>query len=327
VTPAVPWVPPVGEVVQVWDVKMRLWREARVLRWPDPGQAHYAVVAVDRVESGEDPHLFPQLSEMRTLGSPHTATVAAQVPRQAVVDAAAQTWPSFEVVTPCGCGRPVAPGAAGKEEHADCAAESDFERSLVEYALGGAPSSPATTRMDLARWHAGKLIELITPSVVEVDPQTPARMARALDELLGGYLDAPTLRTFPLAGDPGIVVVRDIPFASMCEHHVLPFAGTATVAYLPNMSIVGLSKIPRLVRALSRRLQTQERLGMQIADALESATNLGPLGVAVVLRARHSCMGLRGAECPGEMQTSCMRGVFRRDSTARAEVLALMGIR
>lgn len=162
----------------------------------------------------------------------------------------------------------------------------------------------------------------------DVDPETPGRMARALTELTSGYgadLKA-ILKTFPRGdADSGIVIVRDIPFASVCEHHVLPFTGTATVAYLPSDRIVGLSKIPRLVDAVTRRLQVQERIGSLVADALME--HVGARGVMVVLKSRHTCMTLRGAKCPGEMLTSTIRGVFENEASARAEVLSLMSMK
>lgn len=155
---------------------------------------------------------------------------------------------------------------------------------------------------------------------------TPARLARALAEMTSGYTEDPAAhlqRTFDVRHDE-LVLVRDIPFASLCEHHVLPFAGTVSVAYIPQGRIVGLSKIPRMVAGFARRLQVQERLTTQVAEAMERA--LGPKGVAVHVRGNHSCMQLRGARTHGEMVTSSMRGVFRNDASARAEVLSLMGV-
>ena len=157
---------------------------------------------------------------------------------------------------------------------------------------------------------------------LEVEAETPARMAKALRELTSGGDPADVLKMFEAPKDAGMVVVRGIQFASVCEHHVLPFMGEVAVAYIPTDRVVGLSKIPRLVRAVTRRLQLQERIGQQIADAL--VAGLAPLGVMVVARARHSCMVLRGIESPGEMVTSCVRGVFADDAAARAEALALM---
>lgn len=154
--------------------------------------------------------------------------------------------------------------------------------------------------------------------------ETAKRMVKAMDELLSGYTDDPAshVKVFPAGPDPGIVVVRGMPFASVCEHHVLPFTGVADVAYLPGHAIIGLSKVPRMLRAVSRRLQVQERIGQELADALAHSP-LAPLGVMVVLRGRHTCMALRGAESPGEMVTSCVRGVFATKPEARAEAMEL----
>ena len=153
-------------------------------------------------------------------------------------------------------------------------------------------------------------------------------MAKALGDLTDGYgADFKSiLKTFPRGdADTGVVIVRSVPFASVCEHHVLPFTGEATVAYLPGDRIVGLSKIPRLVRAVTRRLQVQERIGAMIADAMME--HVGARGAFVVLKSKHTCMTLRGVECPGEMVTSTIRGVFEAEHDARAEVLSLIGLK
>jgi GTP cyclohydrolase I len=120
-----------------------------------------------------------------------------------------------------------------------------------------------------------------------------------------------------------MVVVKNINFYSLCEHHMLPFFGQCHVGYLPKGKIVGLSKIPRLVEVFSHRLQIQEQLTKQVAEALNDA--LDPHGVGVVVEARHLCMEMRGVELPGgRMLTSCMLGTFRRDSRTRAEFLDLV---
>lgn len=155
--------------------------------------------------------------------------------------------------------------------------------------------------------------------------QTPARMAKALVQLTEGYGQdlGELLTTFPADGYDEIVVLKNIPFASICEHHVLPFTGMVAVAYLPNERIIGLSKIPRLVRAVSRRLQVQEKMTKQIGEALMK--HLKPRGVGVIVEAVHTCMTLRGVEGAGSMVTSMMLGFFRDDDKARAEVMRLMG--
>jgi GTP cyclohydrolase I len=143
---------------------------------------------------------------------------------------------------------------------------------------------------------------------------TPDRVARMyVDELCAGYdVDVSSLfRSFDHEGFDGAVIVRDIPVMSLCEHHLVPFVGYAHVAYVPNGRIVGLSKIARVVDAFARRLQVQERLTKQIADALEQ--HLHPLGVIVVVEAEHLCMTIRGVQKPGtKTVTPVMRGELAR---------------
>lgn len=150
---------------------------------------------------------------------------------------------------------------------------------------------------------------------------TPRRVAAAFTELLS---PAPfTMTTFP--NDERydeMVLARDIPFTSLCQHHLLPFTGRAHVAYLPGERIVGLSKLARVVESFARRLQVQERLTAQIADRLEQA--LQPRGVGVVLDAEHSCMSLRGVRATGSRTTtSALRGLMREDPRTRQEFLSL----
>jgi GTP cyclohydrolase I len=154
---------------------------------------------------------------------------------------------------------------------------------------------------------------------------TPARVARMYSELLAGMHDDPNThisRVFNENYDE-IVLLRDIPFYSICEHHLMPFIGSAHVAYLPSGKILGVSKLARIVDCFARRLQTQERLTYQIADCLMS--NLKPMGVAVVLEAAHSCMTIRGIKKPGSvMVTSAVRGLFRKDPRSRNEIMSLI---
>ena len=154
---------------------------------------------------------------------------------------------------------------------------------------------------------------------------TPARVARMYGELLAGMHDDPNThlgRVFNENYDE-IVLLRDIPFYSMCEHHLMPFIGSAHVAYLPSGKILGVSKLARIVDCFAKRLQVQERLTAQIADFLNE--HLKPRGVAVVLEASHSCMTIRGIKKPGSiMVTSALRGIFKKDPRSRAEVLGLM---
>ena len=157
--------------------------------------------------------------------------------------------------------------------------------------------------------------------------ETPARVARAYDEMFAGLLIDPAdviSVTFDEAHDE-IVMMRDIPFHSMCEHHLVPFMGEAHVAYLPGKDgrITGLSKLARLVDVCAKRPGLQERMTTQIADALERA--LDPRGVLVVIEARHLCMEMRGIRKPGASTvTSTVRGIFRENEKTRAEAMALL---
>jgi GTP cyclohydrolase IA len=156
---------------------------------------------------------------------------------------------------------------------------------------------------------------------------TPARVAREYDEIFAGLLVEPTdvlSVVFDEAHDE-LVLMRDIPFHSMCEHHLVPFVGHAHVGYLPNTSgqVTGLSKLARLVDVCAKRPGLQERMTTMIADALEQA--LDPRGVIVVIEARHFCMEMRGVRKPGaETVTSTVRGIFREDPRTRAEALGLL---
>lgn len=155
---------------------------------------------------------------------------------------------------------------------------------------------------------------------------TPKRVAKALREMTSGLAQdevAVLGTTFEAEGYDEIVLVRDIEFTSLCEHHLLTFKGHAHVGYLPRARVVGLSKIPRMVDVLSRRPQIQERMTKQVADALENA--LDPRGVFVVIEGEHSCMSCRGVRKHGAaMVTSCVRGVFRDNVHARAEAMSLI---
>jgi len=157
---------------------------------------------------------------------------------------------------------------------------------------------------------------------------TPARVARAWKEYARGYEEDPShhlSRTFEeVGGYDDIVLLRDIPFQSHCEHHLAPIIGKAAIAYLPGSRVVGISKLARVLHGYARRLQVQERLTAQVADCIWD--HLKPLGVAVVIEASHACMSARGVNTPGVlMTTSRMMGCFRDDERSRKEVLALMG--
>jgi GTP cyclohydrolase I len=155
--------------------------------------------------------------------------------------------------------------------------------------------------------------------------ETPARVARMYAELFSGLGQDPRvhLRTAFQEKYDEIVLVRDIAFNSVCEHHLLPFIGRAHIGYLPAGRVLGLSKLARIVETISHRPQVQERMTEQIATLLEE--ELGAKGVAVVIEATHTCMTVRGVRKPGSMcVTSAMKGVFRANVSSRAEVMSLI---
>ncbi len=157
--------------------------------------------------------------------------------------------------------------------------------------------------------------------------RTPARVAAFYQEVLAGHEDDPAAHldvTFE-AGHREMVMVRDIPFSSLCEHHLVPFLGRAHVAYIPGADgrITGLSKLARLVDGFAHRLQVQERLTTQVAETL--VQRLDPAGVVVVVEAEHLCMTMRGVKKPGARTvTSAVRGIFEHDAAARAEAMAFI---
>lgn len=155
--------------------------------------------------------------------------------------------------------------------------------------------------------------------------KTPNRVGRAYAELFAGLREDPRehLATVFTADYDEVVLLRDIPFASMCEHHLLPFTGRAHVAYLPKGKVVGLSKLARLVEGYARRPQIQEQMTTQICEALMDA--LEPKGAAVVVEAVHTCMTVRGVKKTGAtMLTSCLRGICRSDARTRSEIMSLI---
>ena len=156
--------------------------------------------------------------------------------------------------------------------------------------------------------------------------ETPSRVARACAEVFAGMQEDPSshlTKQFHEADHEEMVIVRDIPFTSMCEHHLLPFTGRAHVAYIPRKGrITGLSKLARCVEGYARRPQVQERMTSQIADAIMAT--LKPLGALVVVEAEHMCMTARGIKKPGSLTvTSAVRGSFKEDEKTRAEALSL----
>lgn len=157
---------------------------------------------------------------------------------------------------------------------------------------------------------------------------TPSRVARAWKEYCLGYSEDPAVHLSRIFEEVGgydeIVLLRDIPFQSHCEHHMAPIIGVAHIAYLPTDFVVGISKLARVLHGFARRLQVQERLTAEVAECIWE--NLRPQGVAVVIEASHACMTARGVRTPGvKMTTSRMMGVFRDDQRSREEVLKLMG--
>lgn len=166
-------------------------------------------------------------------------------------------------------------------------------------------------------------LESIVPEAI--DPETPARMAKALREMTTGYSKSPLeilSKQFPTTSD-GIVILKGIRFTSVCEHHILPFVGTAAVGYIPTGKIVGLSKLARVTEAFAQRLQVQERLTDQIAEAVQQS--LDAKAVGVVMQAQHQCMACRGVrQSDAQMITSSLRGTFKTDATARAEFLGMV---
>jgi len=154
---------------------------------------------------------------------------------------------------------------------------------------------------------------------------TPGRVAAMYSELLSGMQEMPEkhIKSVFTENYDEIVLLRDIPFYSICEHHLMPFIGSAHVAYLPCGTVLGVSKLARIVDCFAHRLQLQERLTNQIVDFLMN--NLKPKGAAVVLEASHSCMTIRGIKKPGSlMVTSALRGIFKKDPRSRNEIISLM---
>jgi GTP cyclohydrolase I len=157
---------------------------------------------------------------------------------------------------------------------------------------------------------------------------TPKRVARAWKEYCEGYAENPAMhlaRTFEeVGGYDELVLLKDIPFHSHCEHHMAPIIGKASIAYMPTDKVVGISKLARVLHGFSRRLQVQERLTAEVAECIWD--NLKPAGVAVVIEASHSCMTARGVRTPGvKMTTSRLLGCFLDDARSREEVMSLMG--
>lgn len=190
------------------------------------------------------------------------------------------------------------------------------------------PVSAGSAQVDLPRIE--RAVREILAAVGE-DPdreglrETPARVARMYAELFGGLHTEPRqhLKKFFTQQYDEVVLVRDITFHSMCEHHLLPFMGKAHIGYVPSGRVIGLSKLARVVEEVARRPQVQERMTQTIADLLEE--ELGAKGVAVVVEATHTCMTIRGIRKPGSLcVTSAMKGLFRSNLSSRSEIMQLI---
>lgn len=179
------------------------------------------------------------------------------------------------------------------------------------------------------QYHIGKMLDAMLPDSVRQSPglaETPTRVTRAWRELLDGYWQEPASILKEFDNDchyDEMVIVRDVDFTSVCEHHLLPFVGVAHVGYIPNgKKVVGLSKLARIVECFARRLQVQERLTQQIVKAIED--NLEPIGVGCVIEASHQCLACRGAKkANAVMVTSALKGAMHTDARTRSEFLRL----
>ena len=192
------------------------------------------------------------------------------------------------------------------------------------------PSVPAMKKRHVNQKKIAEAVRLLLEAIGE-DPtrdglrETPQRVARMYEEIFGGGEEDPRESLSKQFDEDHheMVLVKDIPFFSMCEHHLMPFFGKAHVAYIPNGHVVGISKLARVVEAFARRPQVQERMTSQIADLIEQ--ELKPQGVAVVCEAVHTCMTMRGVKKPGSIViTSAMRGGFRTRISTRNEVMSLI---
>lgn len=206
--------------------------------------------------------------------------------------------------------------------------QQSFERAKT-LPLEDSESSERKGTVDLARIE--RAVREILAAVGENPDReglvdTPARVARMYAEMFRGLHTSPRqhLAKFFSQNYDEIVLIKDITFESLCEHHLLPFFGVIHVAYLPNGKVVGLSKIPRVIDEIVHRPQVQEKITQEIADLLME--ELDARGVAVVIEAEHTCMTIRGVHKPGTIcTTSAMRGIFRKNASTRSELMALIG--
>lgn len=190
----------------------------------------------------------------------------------------------------------------------------------------GDSSSPTSVDLEAIKEAVGTILKAVgeDPNRPGLE-ETPRRVAKMYAEMFEGLRKDPARHlqvTFPETYDE-MVLVRDISFNSMCEHHLLPFNGVAHVAYIPNGRVTGLSKLARVVDEVARRPQVQERMTQTVADLIE--TELQTAGVAVVVEAEHSCMSIRGIRKPGSLTiTSALRGTFKENPASRAEIMSLI---
>jgi GTP cyclohydrolase I len=240
--------------------------------------------------------------------------------------------PGIEVasITPLDDGRTVVNGLDGNGHAVSVTLPPDVRVDLRDVDADAPDTGPVDpVPFSAERDGVRRLLESIDGEDVTRDglADTPMRVAKALHEMTAGYaVDVAGIlaTTFDHDGAGGLIISKGIPFASLCEHHMLPFIGTATVGYVPlGGSIVGLSKLARTVDAFARRLQVHERLTAQIADAID--VHLRPLGVGVVIEAEHTCQSIRGVRKAAPMVTSELRGMLRERPDLRAEFLALAG--
>ena len=213
--------------------------------------------------------------------------------------------------------------------HTELTTSKDRENGSLDGELDGTPAlTPSSGKVDLPR-----IERAVTEILIAIgeDPnreglqETPARVARMYAEMFSGLRDDARihLQKFFTEQYDEMVLVRDISFNSMCEHHMLPFSGKAHIGYVPNGKVVGLSKLARVVEVVSRRPQVQERMTEQIANLL--IEELDVKGVAVVIEATHSCMTIRGVRKPSSVcVTSAMKGIFRSNLSSRSEVMTLI---
>jgi GTP cyclohydrolase I len=201
----------------------------------------------------------------------------------------------------------------------------EIETEIGDELLAGTPTGVSNGRIEAAVRDI--LVEIGEDPEREGLRRTPERMHRMYAELTAGYHVDPERLINEAVFEVGyseMVVVKDIPFYSLCEHHLLPFFGSAHVAYVPNGRVIGLSKIPRIVEMYARRLQVQERMTQQVAEFLMD--RLEPSGVGVVVEATHLCAAMRGVRKPGTVMTTAhVLGLFRRSDKTRAEFFAHLG--